>query len=265
MPTPRQLTPKRPKLSLQTSTVSTLPVGNKSRTALNNISSAVDSPTTSRNTHENAFEAPPSTPVSAKPHAEEAFARLRQSEGLSPHTAPSSSSASTVSSGPTSPFANTAPYTLALGARSILRNSPLPRRHLVNMSNRPSKRMFQPIKRVSFHESPVEMIPTPVFLDSDISTDEAGTETTSTGEKPAASESKPLDKSDGVPSRRKRRSRDWIWRPVDEEASPVQANSTSPLPTPAPPAKENPPVDSETVGNPLRHIRSSEPIQVRLK
>ncbi|KAI4239308.1 MAG: hypothetical protein L6R40_005523 [Gallowayella cf. fulva] len=229
MPTPRPLTPKRPKLSLQTSTISTLPASKQSRTALSNLSSAADSPTTYRNTYENAFEATPSTPVSAKPHPDEAFNQFRQVQRPSPQTSQSSSSISTASSGPTSPFANTAPYTVALGARSILRNSPLPRRHTTNLSNRPPKRLFHPMKRVSFPETLVEMIPTPFFSDSDLGCEGVAFEETSVDESAAASDLQKLDELDKVmstpgPGRRKRRDRDWISRPVEEDASPTQAN-----------------------------------------
>ncbi|KAL8718957.1 MAG: hypothetical protein Q9225_003969 [Loekoesia sp. 1 TL-2023] len=245
MPTPRPLTPKRPKLSLQTSTLSTPPASNRSRTALNHFSSAVDSPTTFRNTYDNAFEPPPSTPVSAIPRADDAFTQLRQSERPSPHTSSSSSSISTMSSGPTSPFANTAPYTLAMGSRSILRNSPLPRRHLAHLPNRPPKRMFRPIKRVSFPENPVEMIPTPVLSDSDIDgVEKAEVERIPTSEMATVSNPQPFDKSDGIPGRRKRRSRDWIWRPVDDEVSPIQANGQIPLLGVSASVEHNPTVDS---------------------
>ncbi|KAI4117991.1 MAG: hypothetical protein LQ345_001882 [Seirophora villosa] len=223
MPTPRPLTPKRPKLSLQTSTIPTLPAGNKSRTALNILPGTVDSPTTFRNTYDNAFEATPSTPVTANPRADQAFAQLRQPERPLPHPASSSSSISTLSSGPTSPFADTAPYVLALGAKSILRNSPLPRRNLANKTNRPPKRMFQPVKRVAFHESLVEMIPTPILSDSEASIEDREPDDPSVNETTRSVNAKSCDKFDGISGRRKRRGRDWIWRPVNDEASPTLA------------------------------------------
>ncbi|KAL9593949.1 MAG: hypothetical protein Q9219_007298 [cf. Caloplaca sp. 3 TL-2023] len=225
MPTPRPLTPKRPKLSLQTSTISILPTSN--RTAIDTFSSAVDTQTTLRSAIDIASEHPPPTPASANPHEDEAFNQLRQPERPSPHTASSSSSVSTLSSGPSSPFANTAPYTLTMGARSILRNSPLPKRHLANLPNRPPKRMFLPMKRVSFPERLVEMIPSPLLSDSDIDTigniqvdSNSSTETTAAMDLPCS------NKGDGIPTRRKRRSRDWIWRPVDDESVTTQLNET---------------------------------------
>lgn len=52
--------------------------------------------------------------------------------------------------------------------------------------------------------------------------------TTAAGKKTTLDQRR-LDKSDGVFGRRKRRGRDWIWRPVDDEDSIPQANhSTAP-------------------------------------
>ncbi|KAL8681264.1 MAG: hypothetical protein Q9186_002642 [Xanthomendoza sp. 1 TL-2023] len=237
MPTPRPLTPKRPKLSLQTSTISTLPAGKQSRTALSNLTSVVASPTTYRNTYDNAFEATTSTPVSAKPHPEDALNQIRHSQRPSPQTSRSSSSISTVSSGPPSPFANAAPYTIALGPRSILRNSPLPRRHTTSLSNRPPKRMFHPVKRVSFPETLIEMIPTPILAEPRFSTEEITIGETAPDEAAAASRLQKLNELDNIKStpgsgRRKRRDRDWISRPIEEDASPMQANEQPPLASP---------------------------------
>ncbi|KAL8783703.1 MAG: hypothetical protein Q9213_004442 [Squamulea squamosa] len=226
MPTPRPLTPKRPKLSLQTSTVSTLPASKHSRTALSNLSSAVNSPTTYRNTYDNAFEATPSTPVSVKPHSEEAFTQVRQVQRPSPQTSHSTSSISTASPGPNSPFANTAPYTIALGARSILRNSPLPRRHTTHVSNRPAKRMFHPSKRVSFPETLVELIPTPALSELELGAEDIPTDNAISTGASSGSESQTTSELDSVrspgPGRRKRRSRDWVFRPLEDDASPTQ-------------------------------------------
>ncbi|KAI4177377.1 MAG: hypothetical protein LQ343_000357 [Gyalolechia ehrenbergii] len=232
MPAPRPVTPKRPKLSLQTSTLSTRPANNCSMTALSHFSSVVDSPTTFRNTNDNAFEAPPPTPVSANPRTDEAFTQLRQQERPTPHTASSSPSISTLSSGPTSPFASTTPYTLAIGAKSILRNSPLPWRYIANLPNRPQKRIFRPTKRVSFPETLVETIPTPVLSDSDVdSVENTELESTAAAGTRTASDQRRLGKSDGKLGRRKRRGRDWIWRPVDDEASMLQVNGQRISPT----------------------------------
>ncbi|KAL8772475.1 MAG: hypothetical protein Q9209_002427 [Squamulea sp. 1 TL-2023] len=231
MPTPRPLTPKRPKLSLQTSTISTLPASKQSRTALGNLSSAVNSPITYRNTYDNAFESTPSTPVSAKPHSDEAFTQVRQAERPSPQTSHSSSSISTTSSGPNSPFANVAPYTIALGARSILRNSPLPRRHTTHISNRPAKRMFHPSKRVSFPETLVEMIPTPALSEPELSAEDVATDKAISTGASSGSDSQRTSEFDSVrspwPGRRKRRNRDWISRPLEDDASPIQAKEHS--------------------------------------
>ncbi|KAL8651140.1 MAG: hypothetical protein Q9226_004833 [Calogaya cf. arnoldii] len=238
MPTPRPLTPKRPKLSLQTSATSTLPSSKQSRTALSNLSSAVDSPTTYRNTYENAFEPSPAIPVSSKPHPDEAFTQIRPVQRPSLPTSYFSSSISTASSASNSPYANAAPYTVALGARSILRNGPLPRRHTTHLANRPAKRMFYPVKRVSFPETLVEMIPTPTLSESDVSAEDIiVTEEAVSKDLSAGSKSKKMDELDNVPSpssgpgRRKRRSRDWISRPVEDDASPIQAPFPSSTPS----------------------------------
>ncbi|KAL8803179.1 MAG: hypothetical protein Q9182_003351 [Xanthomendoza sp. 2 TL-2023] len=229
MPNPPPLTPKRPKLSLQTSTISTLPASKQSRTALSNLTSAVASPTTYRNTYDNAFETTPSTPVSTKPHPDDTFNQIRHSQRPSPQTSRSSSSISTISSGPPSPFATGAPYTIALGPRSILRNSPLPRRHTTNLSNRPPKRMFHPVKRVSFPETLIEMIPPPVHAEPDFSTGDVATDESAPDEAAAASRLQKLNELDNIKStpasgRRKRRDRDWISRPIEDDASPTQVN-----------------------------------------
>ncbi|KAL8710300.1 MAG: hypothetical protein Q9220_005070 [cf. Caloplaca sp. 1 TL-2023] len=229
MPTPRPLTPKRPKLSLQTSSLPLLPPNAQSRTALAAPSSAVDSPTTYRNTTRNAFEVPPSTPVSANPGKDEASTELGQVQRPSPQTTSSTSSISTISSSSSSPLTHSTPYMLGLGARSILRNSPLPKRHITTMSNRPPKRMFQPIKRVSFPDEFIEMIPSPILhnVDSPVvdmaiqasplrpQTEAIGTQTLKEldNEQPASPRGRP-----------RRRGRDWIFRPTNDEASPTLPN-----------------------------------------
>ncbi|KAL8816060.1 MAG: hypothetical protein Q9223_004874 [Gallowayella weberi] len=255
MPTPQPLAPKRPKLSLQTSIISTLPASKQSRTALSNLTSVVASPTTYRNTYDNAFETTPSTPVSAKPHPDDTFNQIRQSQRPSPQTSRSSSSISTVSSGSPSLFANAAPYTIALGPRSILRNSPLPRRHTTNLSNRPPKRMFHPVKRVSFPETLIEMIPPPAHTESDISTGDITTDETAPDEAVAAFRVQKLNELDNVKSitgsgRRKRRDRDWISRPIEEDASPIQSNDQ--------PIRVSSPATSDLTASPQSVFLSSE-------
>ncbi|KAL8688849.1 MAG: hypothetical protein Q9218_005338 [Villophora microphyllina] len=229
MPTPRPLTPKRPKLSLQTSAATIPPISSRAWTASSNAPSIVESPTSFRKDLADISEVAPSTPVSARPRTEEAFAQLRQPDRPSPQHSLSSSSISTistVSSGPSSPFPNTAPYTLSMGARSILRNSPLPRRPILHVSNRPPKRMFQPIRRVTFHENMIEWIPTPIISEAEASTEDnvddimASSETTASPTAEASSRTKSI-LSSPIKGRRKRRGRDWIWRPMDDESSPV--------------------------------------------
>ncbi|KAI4258960.1 MAG: hypothetical protein LQ352_000956 [Teloschistes flavicans] len=255
MPTARPLTPKRPKLSLQTSTAAVPPANSRSWTASTNIPSIVDTPTSLRGDSRDNSEAAPATPTSANSRTEETFAQLRQVERPSPQHSVSSSSISsisTISSGPSSPFATTAPYTLGMGPRSILRNSPLPRRSLLHVSSRSPKRMFQPMRRVAFHENMVEWIPAPAISESDASIEDSPEEkfissedtTSSAG---LSSGSKSIISSP-VRGRQKRRVREWIWRPMDEESTPVpgvdqqSTAATSPSPAVEDPTEEPQPL-----------------------
>lgn len=113
------------------------------------------------------------------------------------------------------------------------------------MSNRPPKRLFQPVKRVAFHESLVQMIPTPILSDSEASTEENSPEDPSLGERIKDVNAKPAEKLDGMPGRRKRRGRDWIWRPVNDEASPTHADEHSTTVVVCPPMQDSTPVDSK--------------------
>ncbi|KAL8952917.1 MAG: hypothetical protein Q9222_001207 [Ikaeria aurantiellina] len=262
MPTPRPLTPKRPKLSLQTSSLPILPANVQSRTALAAPSSAVDSPTTYRNTTRNAFDVPPSTPVSANPSKDDAFTELSQVQRPSPQTASSTSSISTISSGSSSPLTHTTPYMLGLGARSILRNSPLPKRHITNMSNRPPKRMFQPVKRVSFPDDFIEMIPSPVLPNIESPVVNMATEASPSRGTSEAVDTQTLEELHNEQpasprGRRRRRGRDWIWRPTNDEASPILSNDQQACsPASAVPMEESngwartPAVSSEIENNP---------------
>ena len=207
IPSVRPATSKRPKLSLQTSP----PPPNRSKPALN-LSFITDSPTI-RNTHVNAFELPP---PQHSPYS-------RGSETSSPHHQPAPSSTLSGSSSTashTSPFPVTTPYFLPLGARSILRNSPLPRRHVSATSARAPRKMFPPVKRVIFHDQLEETIPTPTLDDSSDSSD-----SDSSGKPPRTDDEirqrrAIIEEEDGsatpVHGRRKRR-REWVWRPLEDD------------------------------------------------
>ena len=190
MPSTRPSAPKRPKLSLQTSLAP----------SLNLPPSATESPTV-RNTQVNAFDPPPPTPSSAvQPQI--------HFPTLPPTTlAPSSATHS--------PYPQDAPYVLPLGTHSILRNSPLPKRHLSATSARSARRMFPPVKRVSFAEKLVEIAPTPVIEDpSDTEIDAPATEAEQRRRREV------IEAEDGhatpMQGRRKRR-REWVWRPMEDD------------------------------------------------
>ncbi|KAL8778165.1 MAG: hypothetical protein Q9203_002175 [Teloschistes exilis] len=253
IPTARPLTPKRPKLSLQTSTDVVPSANSRSWIASSNTPSLVEAPTPSRADIKESTEAVSATPTFANPRSEETLAQLYQAERPSPQHSVSSSSISsisTISSGPSSPFATTTPYTLGIGSRSILRNSPLPRRSLLHVSSRSPKRMFQPMRRVRFHEPIVEWIPAPVISESDTSPDNnpddnfISSEDATLPAGKASSGSKSI-LSSPVKGRRKRRVREWIWRPIDEEStsvSEVDQQSTaaaSSIPTDQDPTEES--------------------------
>ena len=205
MPPGRLATSKRPKLSLQTSP----PPSNKSKPALN-LSFITDSPTI-RNTHVNAFELPPSQ---HSPYA-------RGNEAAPPYHQPSSiplEISSTCSH--TSPFPVTTPYFLPLGTHSILCNSPLPRRHVSATSARAPRKMFSPVKRVVFHDPLEEAIPTPTLEESSDSSDTDCNDKCRRTEDEVKQRRAVIEEEDGsvtpVHGRRKRR-REWVWRPLDDD------------------------------------------------
>lgn len=194
-PSTRPAAPKRPKLSLQISTLPS-PAAQKSA-AVTSLSASTDSPTI-RNIHANNFDAPPPTPTSpvqAQVHS------------------PSSSTTSTAFPG-VSPFHNDAPYMLPIGTHSILRNSPLPRRHVSAASTRAPRRMFPPVKRVAFQERLVEFMPTPVI--EALSDTEVETSSTEDDHKRRR---EIIEAEDGhsTPVHGRRKRRDWVWRPVEDD------------------------------------------------
>ncbi|MCJ1339872.1 hypothetical protein MMC09_005164 [Bachmanniomyces sp. S44760] len=236
-PTPSS---RRPKLCLQTSTLPP-PFARKSATALN-IGLPGDSPTI-RNTYANAFEPAISAGVSSPTTSN---AQIQQAASTTPtcrtplsSTEQASTPSSNVSSTTTSTSSDIypspsshshnhiPPYTLPHTARSILRNSPLPRRHLTlsATTSRPPRRMFPPVKRVLFRESLAEVAPTPVVeaseSESESSDSSEGKSKRRRGEKPSLSmttNGNAVDETDAVedaPStpiqgRRKKR-REWVW------------------------------------------------------
>ncbi|CAF9941425.1 MAG: hypothetical protein ALECFALPRED_009106 [Alectoria fallacina] len=195
IPPTRPAAPKRPKLSLQTSTLS-LPAVPRSA-AFISLSASTDPPTF-LNAHANVFDAPPPTPTST----------------IQPQVHfPSPSTISSAFPG-VSPFHNDAPYILPIGTYSILRNSPLPPRHVSATSIRTPRRMFPPVKRVAFQERLVEFMPTPVIeglLDTEV-------ETPST-EDDHKRRREVIEAEDGhsTPVHGRPKRRDWVWRPVEDD------------------------------------------------
>ncbi|MDI1492069.1 MAG: hypothetical protein OHK93_003280 [Ramalina farinacea] len=202
VPLSQASTPKKPKLSLQTALPSFAPPHNRHLPL--NIPMDSESPT-ARNTVANTFERPPPTPSSAiKPW-------LDISRG--PATSPTSSASR---AGYISPFSSDAPYALPIGAHSILRNSPLPRRHVLTTPSRPHKRLFVPTKRVHITERAAEVIPTPIFDSADEDCEEGALTTEEREERKAAIEAE--DGHSSMAGKRSRRNREWISRPFPEES-----------------------------------------------
>lgn len=220
MPPPKPPMPKRPKLSLQTFAVASLEEQKPNTDLL--LSPVTDTPIYT-NAFANAFTSLPSTPTTAQ---------IRQEPPIKPRaddddaaTPPSSdpSSTSSSSSGLASPFSASPPYTLPIGARSILSNSPLPRRHLSARSMRVNRRMFQPVKKVTFCELLEDVIPQKIIEYS------SGSETEGGEKRPRAAYErgedrgrKPPDEEEDMPAtplqqRRRKRRREWVWRPVDDD------------------------------------------------
>ncbi|MCJ1438797.1 hypothetical protein MMC27_008187 [Xylographa pallens] len=207
LPLPRLSIPKRPKLSLQTSTIPQ-PFAPRSANALS-IGHSSDSPTL-RNTYENALKDTP------------AAAPAAQMLDVSPEPSrprgipePHRSSSSPLSSTESSP---NVPYFLPIGARGILRNSPLPPRYVTATSTRTPHRMFPPVKRVVFHEKLEELMPTPIVEEpSELSDTES--ESSALGHKRGRAsdphEHNDSDDPEDMPSTpvsgRCKRRREWVW------------------------------------------------------
>ncbi|MCJ1295314.1 hypothetical protein MMC34_006876 [Xylographa carneopallida] len=207
LPLPRLSIPKRPKLSLQTSTIPQ-PFAPRSANALS-IGHSSDSPTL-RNTYENALKDTPAASSSAQ--MVNVSSQSSGSRGIS--ELPRSSS-SPLSSTETSP---NVPYFLPIGARGILRNSPLPPRYVTATSTRTPHRMFPPVKRVVFHDKLEELMPTPIVEETSELSDTDSESSASSHKRGRASD--PHDRNDSddpedmpstpVSGRCKRR-REWVW------------------------------------------------------
>ena len=216
MPSSRPPTPKRPKLSLQTA-IPSVSTSQGRRPSLNLATADLESPT-GRNTYANTRDAPPPTPSSTiKPHIDFPAPALSIPETGAPP-------ATLARSEQVSPFAHEDPYVLPIGTRSILRNSPLSKRHLSGVSTRTPRRIFPPVKRVGFEENPVEVIPTPV-----IETLEEGADSEPQPHEAREERKAAIEAEDGHASAGSRRSkREWIWRPMPEDVLIGKGNEHAP-------------------------------------
>lgn len=210
--------PKRPKLSLQTSNVSSLPGGHKSRTVVN-LTVHTQTPTYG-NTYLNAFDSPSAGSLST-PSDEKTSPQSSPEDRSSPSS--SNSSATTATSCNTSPFTSITPYCLPLGSRSILRNSPLPRRLVSGASTRTTKLLFPRTKRVCFHDRLEDFIPTPLVDETPDDSEASDSDSSEKRLEDEISERKALDdlleEEEATPQvngRRKCR-REWIWRPLEDD------------------------------------------------
>ena len=227
---PQTQGPRKPRLTLNTATGSSLPSSARSRTALC-VSGVTESPTY-RNTYANAFDVAPAK-LKSSVQTDAATVESRCISHSSPESASTTASTTCSTSGNSSPLSAATPYVLPLGTRSILRNSPLPRRHAAG--TRPPKVYFPVMKKVGFEDNNlVQYIPS-VLLKRD--------ETQDSSPDASDSELSPKRKHDPVPEdfdeiaerrqldelleerrsivspihgRRKRR-REWIWRPLDND------------------------------------------------
>lgn len=211
---------KRPKLSLQTSDVYPLFATHQSKTALR--LSVVTQSSMTKSTQANTCDTPPDTS-----QARDATKRPTDPRSLD-FISPSSpkSPATTTSSGHTSPCSPTIPYSLPMGSHSILRNSPLPRRATTSIIPRTAKVLFPPVKCVCFQEQLEEVIPTPIIHETVDSSNVSDVYICDKRVGDEIAERKALDDllekeehSTGSidRSRRRRKKRDWIWRPLEED------------------------------------------------
>ena len=221
MSTTRAPPSKRPKLSLQTLNVSPTATGHKTRPA-HQMTKVTESPITDSTCTKTLN---PSCSVPNARQSPVASPESRSHDYSSP--SPSNCSGSTVSSGYTSPCPTTVPYTLSIGPRSILRNSPLPQRLVSATTVRTAKVRFPPTKRVCFqerleeviptqimHENPEELSDTSIIFDVDVSDERLEDDIS---ERRALDELLEEEASTTKPHSRRKRARDWIWRPLDDD------------------------------------------------
>ena len=248
---------KRPKLSLQTTKISSFPAGQNAGKALN-LTFLMPSPTHD-NTYTNASDCPP-TAIPSGPSEENVSPQSSPEGSSSPSS--STSSATTLTSCQTSPFPLEIPYCLPLGPRSILRNSPLPRRLISATPTRTPKVLFRHAKHVCFRERLEEPIPTPILDETPDTPERSDSDSSENRLQDEIAERKALDdlleEEAAMPlahGRRKRR-REWIWRPLDDDILyPSQGKARA-----AREAKESSPVD-HSIPEPKREQSVIENLQ----
>ena len=206
---------KRPKLSLQTLGLSSLPSGRRLRTALKTTPDTES--TNADDTYARTSEHPPSRHCFPTLVGESSNPQFHNQDS----PACSGSSTTTSNSGLTSPFPATAPYCLPIGVHGILRNSPLPRRITTSTTGRAAKVLFPLVKRVCFRDPLVEIVPP---YDESTDTDTSDPDTCDKRLEDEIAERQALDdmlekesSTRPVSARRKRR-RD-IWRLLEEDIS----------------------------------------------
>ena len=176
LPPPGPSPSKRPKLSLNTSSVA--PVFGKGSTSLRLETLSATSPT-ARNTFQNGTKAerksggrmkrpgltPLSTDVSITPTQTSTPSRiaLPESADAADNSSSSSSTASATSISTLDSLSSEVPYKLPFNATSILSNGPIPRTKCRTMSFAQSKPMFPAAKKVAFRAQLTEDIETTVY------------------------------------------------------------------------------------------------------
>ena len=122
-----------------------------------------------------------------------------------------------------------------MGVRSILRNSPLPPLLIPSTVPKTAKVLFPRIKHVCFRERLEELIPTPIIDKIDDTSDVSDSDTSDKRLEDEIAERKALDNlleedegnstASSVLGRRKRRTRDWIWRPLEDDITASQSQN----------------------------------------
>ena len=121
-----------------------------------------------------------------------------------------------------------------MGARSILRNSPLPPRFIPSTAPKTPKVLFPQIKHVCFRERLEELIPTSIIDQSHDTSDMSDSDPSDKRLEDEIAERKALDdlleeeegnSTASVLGHRKRRKKDWAWGPLEDDISASQSQN----------------------------------------